>query len=67
MYAGICSSRCLDETIDRGVLGRLPKTLTKKHYLDVEQRFKKLANKVHIPVDELDCMPFDISPLTMDN
>jgi N-glycosylase/DNA lyase len=36
------------------VIRSLPKTLTKKKYLSIERRFQKFANKIGIPIDELD-------------
>jgi len=38
------------------VLRRLPKTLTKRHYLLIEAKFKRFANAVAISMDELDLL-----------
>lgn len=34
----------------------LPKNLTKKKYLELEEKFKQFSNKVKIPIDELDLL-----------
>ena len=39
-----------------GAIRSLPKTLTKKKYLEVEQRFQKFAEDVGISIDELDLL-----------
>jgi N-glycosylase/DNA lyase len=39
-----------------GVIRSLPKTLTKKKYLAIEQRFQKFADETGIPIDELDLL-----------
>ncbi len=39
-----------------GVIRSLPKTLTKKKYLAVEQRFQKFAKEIGILIDELDLL-----------
>jgi len=36
------------------VIRSLPKTLTKKKYLSIEQSFQKFAHAIGIPIDELD-------------
>jgi len=39
-----------------GVLRSLPKTLTAKRYLAIEEKFRKFAGKIAIPMDELDLL-----------
>ncbi len=38
------------------VLSRLPKTLTKKRYLAIEQTFLQFSEKIEIPIDHLDLL-----------
>lgn len=39
-----------------GVLSSLPKTLTSKHYFDIERKFKQFADAIGITMDELDLL-----------
>jgi N-glycosylase/DNA lyase len=39
-----------------GAIRSLPKTLTKKKYLALEDRFQKFAKNIGIPIDELDLL-----------
>lgn len=39
-----------------GALRALPKTLTRKRYLAIEKKFRKLSDNVGIPMDELDLL-----------
>ncbi len=39
-----------------GAIKRLPKTLTRKRYLRIEKKFLNYADKVGIPLDELDLL-----------
>ena len=39
-----------------GAIKALPKTLTKKKYLQIEKKFKEFSEKVGIPMDELDLL-----------
>ena len=39
-----------------GVLRRLPKTLTAKHYKIIEKKFHTFAQQIGIPIDELDLL-----------
>jgi N-glycosylase/DNA lyase len=39
-----------------GALRTLPKTLTAKRYLAIEEKFRRFAAKVEIPMDELDLL-----------
>ena len=38
------------------VIDEVPKTLTKKKYLDIESKMEKFSNKIKIPMDELDLL-----------
>ena len=37
-----------------GVIRSIPKSLSKKHYLNIERRFSEFASHIGIPLDELD-------------
>jgi len=39
-----------------GVINELPKTLTKKKYLEIEDKMKKFSEEIKIPIDELDLL-----------
>jgi N-glycosylase/DNA lyase len=39
-----------------GVIASIPKSISRKHYLDIEQRFSKFAIDVGIALDELDLL-----------
>lgn len=39
-----------------GVIEKLPNSITKKRYLDIENKFKNFANKIKIPVAHLDLL-----------
>ena len=38
------------------VIQEIPKTLTKKKYLEIEEKFKDFSSKISIPMDELDLL-----------
>lgn len=38
------------------VIDELPKTLTKKKYFEIENKFKRFADKININIDELDLL-----------
>ena len=38
------------------VIEEVPKTLTKKKYLDIERKFKEFSKKINIPMDHLDLL-----------
>jgi len=38
------------------IIKEIPKTLTKKVYLDIEEKFKDFSKKINIPIDELDLL-----------
>ncbi|MFH1317094.1 MAG: N-glycosylase/DNA lyase [Candidatus Woesearchaeota archaeon] len=42
------------------VIKELPKTMTKKHYLKIEEQFKDFSRKINIPIDELDLLFWSI-------
>jgi len=39
-----------------GVLKSLPKTLSRKTYLEIEKQFQKFSEEINIPMDELDLL-----------
>ncbi|MCX5692430.1 MAG: N-glycosylase/DNA lyase [Candidatus Omnitrophica bacterium] len=39
-----------------GVINEIPKSLTKKEYLDIENKLGKFCKKINIPMDELDLL-----------
>ncbi len=39
-----------------GIIKKLPKTLTKKKYLEIENKFRKFAKKIKIPISHLDLL-----------
>ena len=41
---------------NHGAIKSLPKTLTKKHYLAIENKFKRFSKKIGIPMDHLDLL-----------
>ncbi|MBU0628517.1 MAG: DNA lyase, partial [Nanoarchaeota archaeon] len=42
------------------VINKIPKTLNKKNYLLIEDRFYKFSKKIKIPMDELDLLFWSI-------
>ncbi len=38
------------------IIEGIPKTLTKKKYLEIEEKFKKFSKEIKIPIDELDLL-----------
>lgn len=38
------------------VIDKIPKTLTKKKYLEIEEKMREFAKKIEIPLDELDLL-----------
>ena len=46
----------LRQLAQRKVIKEMPKTLSKKMYLDIERKFKDYAKRVNIPMDELDLL-----------
>ena len=43
------------------VIPGLPKTLTPKHYFNIEKRFQKYSSRQNVPMDELDLLFWSIS------
>ena len=52
----ILDRHILKNLIRLGVIGKLPKTLTAKRYLAIEQKFKTFSDSIGIPMDELDLL-----------
>ena len=52
----ILDRHILKNLIKNNVITELPKTLTKKKYFEIEQKFKEFSNKINIPIDELDLL-----------
>ncbi len=52
----ILDRHILRNLVRTGVLRQLPKSLTPKRYLAIEKRFKAFADRVKIPMDELDLL-----------
>jgi N-glycosylase/DNA lyase len=52
----ILDRHILRNLIRLGVLRELPKTLTAKNYLQIEEKFRKFSKQVGIPMDELDLL-----------
>ena len=52
----ILDRHILRNLVRAGVLHRLPKTLTAKRYLLIEEKFKDFAERMDIPMDELDLL-----------
>jgi N-glycosylase/DNA lyase len=52
----ILDRHILKNLVCYGAIDELPKTLTKKKYLEIEQAMQKFSEKVKIPIDELDLL-----------
>lgn len=52
----ILDSHILKNLVKYGVIEEIPKSLTKKKYLDIEQKMKEFSEKIGIPFDELDLL-----------
>ena len=52
----ILDRHILKNLVKLNVLEELPKTLTKKKYLEIEEKFLEFSNKVGIPMDHLDLL-----------
>ena len=52
----ILDRHILRNLVRTGVLRSLPKTLTRKRYLDIEKKFRGFAERLNIPMDELDLL-----------
>lgn len=52
----ILDRHILRNLVRLGVLQELPKTLTAKNYLQIEENFRKFSKRIGIPMDELDLL-----------
>ncbi len=52
----ILDRHILRNLVRLGVLSGLPKTLTAKNYLQIEEKFRKFSMHIGIPMDELDLL-----------
>jgi len=52
----ILDRHILKNLYENNVINEIPKTLTKKKYLEIENKFKEFSKKVNIPIDELDLL-----------
>src|SRR3989344_3837122 len=50
------SSHILKNLVKLEVIDQIPKTLTRKRYLETEEKFKEFSEKVKIPMDHLDLL-----------
>jgi N-glycosylase/DNA lyase len=46
----------LKNLLEYGVIDSIPKTLTKKRYLEIENKVREFSEKIGIPMDELDLL-----------
>ncbi|MBU5537009.1 MAG: N-glycosylase/DNA lyase [Candidatus Aenigmatarchaeota archaeon] len=46
----------LNNLVKFGVIKEIPKSLTKKKYLEIEDKMKKFSEEIQIPLDELDLL-----------
>ncbi len=53
---GILDRHILKHLHNNKVIPEIPKSLTKKRYLEIESKFKEFAEKISIPMDELDLL-----------
>ena len=52
----ILDRHILKNLFEQKVIEEIPKTLTKKKYLEIENKFKEFSEKINIPMDELDLL-----------
>lgn len=52
----ILDRHILKNLVKLGVIDQIPKTLTRKRYLETEEKFKEFSEKVKIPMDHLDLL-----------
>lgn len=50
----ILDRHILRNLVNLGVIDKIPKTLTKKRYLDIEKKMKEFSDKIGIPLGHLD-------------
>jgi len=52
----ILDRHILKHLLKHQVINEIPKTLSRKIYFDIEQKFLQFANHIQIPIDELDLL-----------
>lgn len=52
----ILDRHILKNLYEQRVIGEIPKTLTKKKYFEIENKFKEFSKKINIPMDEIDLL-----------
>ncbi len=52
----ILDRHILKNLVQLNVIPEIPKSLTKKKYFEIEEKFKEFSKKVRIPIDELDLL-----------
>jgi len=52
----ILDTHILKNLKELGTIDEIPKSLTKKRYLEIEQKMRELSHKIGIPMDELDIL-----------
>ncbi|MBI2507755.1 N-glycosylase/DNA lyase [Candidatus Woesearchaeota archaeon] len=52
----ILDRHILKNLVKANVIKELPKTLTKKKYFEIEEKFRKFSEKIKIPMDHLDLL-----------
>jgi len=52
----ILDRHILKYLVEFGVIEKVPKSLTKKNYMEIEEKFKQFSGRVGIPMDELDLL-----------
>lgn len=52
----ILDRHILKNLYEQKVIEEIPKTLTKKKYMEIENKFKEFSKKVSIPMDEIDLL-----------
>ena len=52
----ILDRHILKNLLKHGAIAEIPKTLTKKRYLEIEERMRAFARKVKIPMEHMDLL-----------
>ena len=52
----ILDRHILKNLFEQKIIEEIPKTLTKKKYLEIENKFKEFSKKINIPMDEIDLL-----------
>jgi N-glycosylase/DNA lyase len=52
----ILDRHILRNLIRAGVLREVPRTLTPRHYLEIEKKFRRFCSRIGIPMDEMDLL-----------